>query len=757
MINSAFPPCNGMLAVLSLLDHHQKKASTDNTRACIWITGDDDWSADLVSRIARLFRSNELAVVSERLLQSKDNTYSDDNDLAISGTFVSAHRADRLLGQEFRCVIYDCVSGVNPDALGQICGLIPGGGLLVILSYSPQSLSFFDDPEKQRLTVYPYSVADVADHFLKRFVHVLSSDPAVTRIDQEDGVSSFSSVATKGLIPVAKHEPFADQKQFIHSAMASLDQSPCAIVLTAARGRGKSAALGKVVDQWCQGNRGTAFITAPSEASVASVYRFSPHAKEAGQLTFYLPASLVELCQHESISDQSLLVIDEAAAIPVHLLCEMARYFKYIIFSTTTQGYEGTGQGFMLRFVPQLKLIQESREHSVRFYEMRQPIRWSSSDALEPCFNNLLLMGSESQPESLSVSVLPAPTRSLDSERSRNLAVSSIKVSAQWLVKHPHILASLFELLTEAHYRTTPGDLRILLDSPNLHIWIFHKGDHVIAACLAAEEGQLPEELAENIWQGRRRPRGHLMPQLLVAQAGFKEAAQFSMLRIIRIATRVSERRLGYAGELIQTIKTFAKNNSFAVLGAAFSATPNLLLFWGRAGLLPVRVGLQADQVTGSFSLLVAQPLSESANVNYEQWRGHMLVQLAFQRQDWLAAMDTEIYKMIESDRLPSKTNRLPSKSYRFYCELVLGFAGHYRAYESTAFALNCLITEHIDFLQLCSKEEPTIGLHKRILNDRVLQQENELSVIKRFDLTGKKMLIKRLREAAAWFIYQII
>lgn len=74
-----------------------------------------------------------------------------------------------------------------------------------------------------------------------------------------------------------------------------------------------------------------------------------------------------------------LLCIDEAAAIPAPMLLALTERYSRLVFSTTINGYEGTGRGFEIKFKKQLALLRPNF-HSV---EMIQPIRWSEFDPLE--------------------------------------------------------------------------------------------------------------------------------------------------------------------------------------------------------------------------------------------------------------------------------------------------------------------------------------------------------------------------------------
>ena len=78
----------------------------------------------------------------------------------------------------------------------------------------------------------------------------------------------------------------------------------------------------------------------------------------------------------------------------------------------------------------------------------------------------------------------------------------------------------MFGLLLLAHYQTTPSDLRSLLDAPDLALLTLWENEALSGVVLLVREGGLAPDLAEQIWLGRRRPRGQLLPQTLLTHAG---------------------------------------------------------------------------------------------------------------------------------------------------------------------------------------------------------------------------------------------
>lgn len=69
-----------------------------------------------------------------------------------------------------------------------------------------------------------------------------------------------------------------------------------------------------------------------------------------------------------------LLLIDEAAAIPVPILIKILHLYPRVVFSSTMIGYEGNGRGYILKFTRYLK----THFKNMRSISLEQPIRFAA-------------------------------------------------------------------------------------------------------------------------------------------------------------------------------------------------------------------------------------------------------------------------------------------------------------------------------------------------------------------------------------------
>lgn len=715
--------CSAPDSVHALLARLMLQAEQGNVRYPCWLTGSPEWTAEQALTFIQSNNSLCCIVISSREWEGL--------------VTCPVHQAHRLLGQEVDLLIYDGFSGINPDTLGQVSGLLKGGGLFVFLSSPPESSDFFDDPEKQRLRVEPYTSLQVGNYFLEHMKRCFNEERFLSRFDQVDGLLSR---LPPSLSHVSADVGLLDQHKVIDQIAQyfALSGQQCC-VLTAARGRGKSAALGIIARQLLGQGR-SVVVTAPSADALDSLFEHAASAKgfhraryqvieekQRASLTFQQPVDVIS-----AHNEANILLVDEAAGIPVHLLTGFLETYSKIIFATTTQGYEGTGQGFVLRFFP----ILQHQAKALHCFTLEKPIRWSECDPLEPFINKLLFLDAGSLSSKIPEEV---------ARQSRPL-VEYRSIDPKWLVDNPDQLQALFGLMINAHYRTTPGDLRIMLDSPNLQIWIAESAEQIVGACLVAEEGGLEEELIQHIWEGRRRPRGHLLPQLLVAQEGYLNAAEFTMLRVVRIAVCDKYRRSRIAAGLLHAIERSVENSQYHMIGASFAVTAPLLDFWHAEGYQVTRVGTQCDPVSGSYATLVLKGLSADANQAICAWQSEFQKRLLYLQGDWLQTLDSNILARVQRPVLVEFT-RLAHEEWHD----LSGFAFHYRAYESSAYIFARLAEQYRYLWDIDSTDEQI----KCLIEERVIQQKSEQQIIDHTGLQNRKVLLSSLRLAAGLFYQQ--
>ncbi|MCP4042334.1 MAG: tRNA(Met) cytidine acetyltransferase, partial [Gammaproteobacteria bacterium] len=480
------------LFVTGLVGSLKGEARAANHRRVLVLAGERNWCLGVAGAVVAGTPSGEWLWIG--------------NEAAEGSTNLEMAAAHQVLGRELDGVVFDVFSGFDPDAFGAVSGAIRGGGLLLLLTPSLDEWPAFPDPQHARITVFPYQPIDVTGRFLQRMVGVLRSSPDVVLIEQgRDAHYQAGGMAPPG--PEPGHDAArsgdssqadeecrtGDQRLAVEAVVGVVTghrRRP--VVLVSDRGRGKSAALGIATARLLRDGGRRIVITGPRLDAVGPVFE---HARRllsgaiASRTSLHLGAASLEFAPPDELVlqpvDADLVLVDEAAAIPSPLLARLLEHYSRIAFATTIHGYEGTGRGFALRF--QRVLERETPEW--RLLELKTPIRWSPGDPLERLVFRALALDASPAPDELVTGALPesCTVERLDRDR---------------LVEDQATLAELFGLLVLSHYRTTPNDLRNLLDGPNLSVHIMRFHGHVVATALVAEEGGFDKEIAREIWAG---------------------------------------------------------------------------------------------------------------------------------------------------------------------------------------------------------------------------------------------------------------
>jgi len=519
------------------------------------------------------------------------------------GACLAPGRARTRLGGEQDLLVVDAVSdgaGFDPDAFGALAGTLRAGGLLVLMT--PADWGARPDADYARLAEHPWRPEQLGARYLARLARRLAEAPGVIRwpAGGAPDLPPLPEVAPAVRAPVADPDCLTgDQAEAVARLVGQRRRRP--LVITADRGRGKSAALGIACARLLAAGEGEVLVTAPRPAAVESLFErlaaLCPEGRRQGtgfllgerRVRFVAPDELMRLARlGEAGGAGARLLVDEAAAIPAALLGEWLDAFPRIAFATTLHGYEGSGRGFAVRFLPRLARAAPDWQG----VHLGEPIRWAADDPLEGLVNGLLLLDAEP------AEALPdaAPVR------------QALEPAA--LATDEPRLRALFGLLVQAHYRTTPADLRRLLDGPGVGLGALVAGEAPVGVVLTGDEGGFPAELAERVARGERRPRGHLMAQSLAAHAGSREALTARLRRVVRIAVAEPFRRQGLGRRLIEAEAERAREEGIDLLGASFGAEPGLLAFWRSRGFVTLRLGLTRETATGEHAVMVGRPLS---------------------------------------------------------------------------------------------------------------------------------------------------
>ncbi|MDO9759199.1 GNAT family N-acetyltransferase [Glaesserella parasuis] len=481
-----------------------------------------------------------------------------------SPTSLPFSNAKTLLGQEFPYAIYDMRTegGVclNLDALAIVAGTIQEGGTLYLVCPEWDNLEQQVDFDALRWNAQQPIATPNFFRYFKTLVNEILP-PFTGEVPCEAG--------GRGEIV------FTQDQQNIFDNLP-LDPADIHLIL-APRGRGKSTLSGKLAEKLSQ--QYAVSITARSHSALPNFWKEI----ESDKVQFFAPDRLIQMIEQQNISPKQWLFIDEAASLPLPMLQQFCAYFDKVVLTTTTQNYEGTGRGFCLKFLPTLS-------RSTKQWTLSQPLRWGENDPLEAFINQLLL---------LEYQIPPSPPFSK---------------GGSYLDK----LINFYHLLAQAHYKTTPTDLRRLFDAPDQHYFYLEEQERLIAGCWAVNEGGLDEELTQAIWRGERRPQGSLVAQYLCFQGNLPDACRLKSVRISRIAVQPEYQKQGYGKRLVsQIISQMPPLVDF--VSVSFGLTPELLYFWQSCGFNLVQITPTPEASSGYHSAMMIYPLSEQGKIFAQQ------------------------------------------------------------------------------------------------------------------------------------------
>ncbi|MCO7225683.1 tRNA(Met) cytidine acetyltransferase TmcA [Pleionea sp. CnH1-48] len=495
-----------------------------------------------------------------------------------------------VLGREFEHCIVNASEDVSANVIGAIAGVVKAGGILWIIVPPLEQWPELPSSEHERLFGQALSHSS---RYIERLTQCIQSHPASVMINKTGIVKPFHwHYCRPGIEPV-----YDEQQQAIEAIKRVVNgRAKRPLVLTADRGRGKSSALGIAAAELANEHDKQIILTAPTKRSAQqAIDWFDKTVNAELSINFIAPD---ELIKQQPAADA--VFIDEAAAIPAEQLKQLLQLYPRVVFASTIHGYEGTGRGFAIRFKSELDQQTPQWKH----LELNQPIRWAPDDPLEDWINELLLLKASADEITAmeSVELSSIEYRWFD---------SSAAIDKQWL-------PSVFGLLVDSHYQTSPDDLRQLMDHPERGVLVASIEGKVIGVVLVLREQITDDDLLQQISQGKRRLRGHLVPQSLAFHLLSPELAKLKSWRVQRIAVHEKLRGKRVGTELLQQVTKQALQAKVDYLSTSFAATSDLIEFWHHNKFVPIRLGRTRDKSSGCHSLLM---VSWIGALNIYEWR----------------------------------------------------------------------------------------------------------------------------------------
>ncbi|MET1101977.1 MAG: GNAT family N-acetyltransferase [Pyrodictiaceae archaeon] len=350
------------------------------------------------------------------------------------------------------------------------------------------------------------------------------------------------------------------------------------------RGRGKSFLLGVVLAlEASLGYNGEALVVAPSPCQARSLYRGLVEASRrlglktsmrGGECPRMVKAGglVARYSRPDQVGQAPIIVVDEAASVGAARLRRYREKAARVIAATTLYGYEGTGR-FMAQYAGEV--LPKPMEKVV----LEDPARYPPGDPLEEWVNKTFVL----EPEASK----PPSTASPE-----NIEIHTM--DGAMLAKSPGLVRRIASLLYEAHYKSEPDYILVLLESPtHMFFTASVEGALVAAADVAFEEPGQPSKARISI---------ELLEKLLGRKIGVCVA------RVVRIAVHPRLQGRGIGSRLLASIEDYARGRGCSLVTAVYGRS-RVLGFWLRNNYKPYYMSPRFNRVTGEKNIAVAKPL----------------------------------------------------------------------------------------------------------------------------------------------------
>jgi len=680
------------------------------------------------------------------LLQINNQTQTTDDLLVFShhpdlASTIDPKHFSQQLGSENNKILFSCVENsmaetISLDAFAALSGTLVAGGIMFLWLEKPLE----DAIEQTNMLSLKYFYQQLLNNKNLAIVQQNSNQTSGQILPELDcGLTINSSLKVEFLYRTKTKEQQTAVEKVINVSKGHRNRP---LVLTADRGRGKSSALAIACVQLLdnnnkQGNEKLNIVlTAPHVRSLSVFYQqiarsFSDNGTDFsyvkssktsiihsfGSITFIAIDQLIHM--NDSL-DVSLLLVDEAASIPVHLLTELAVRYSRIVFSSTVHGYEGAGRGFTLKFQQKLKQLMPQW----RSFHMHEPIRWRTDDPLEAfVFDSCLL----------NAKLVELPPLDESSEiNNKQAPLYFSQLTSKELIEDTRLLEQVFSVLVTAHYQTSPNDIALILDNSAAHVFIAKFEGNIIGVALLLEEGCNKSADIQAIASNQRRLKNQFIPQSLLTHCGFTESFSYQYLRILRIAIHPQYHGCGFGNRFLKNLEVFAKSQQVDFIGASFGANAQLLKFWQNEGYQVARIGFTKDKASGEHSALVLCAVSDKG-----QFFERKIINEFYGSFDYLL---TDEYKSLAAPLVWQILHHCPDKSLpqlsSHQLSSVADFINKKRQFS------HCVRALHYWCLLHCKE---TYHSKVVLLIERILQKKSVENVCLNHLLTGKKMLNEAL------------
>ncbi|KAK6056658.1 putative ATPase DUF699 [Cooperia oncophora] len=352
--------------------------------------------------------------------------------------------------------------------------------------------------------------------------------------------------------------------------------------ITAARGRGKSASLGLALAGAVAFGYSNIFVTSPSPENLRTLFEFVMKGFDTMGYQEHIDYELIQSTNPEfqkalvrvnvfrehrqtiqyihpsdasKLGQAELVVVDEAAAIPLPLVKELI-FGPYIVFlASTINGYEGTGRSLSL------KLLQQLRQQAAGSVVSYMNLRWRKVydiNLIEQWLNRVLCLNAGNINTRLSCGTPPPSECEL-------YIVKPECLGSHYHRRPKHFPQQIIWHLLALIYKNSPNDLQMLSDAPAHHLFVLMspvKEDQsslpeVLALAQVCLEGNLSKESVSGAMNKGKRAAGDLLPWTISQHFMDRDFPTLCGGRVVRIAVHPDFQSMGYGTRTLELLEEY--------------------------------------------------------------------------------------------------------------------------------------------------------------------------------------------------------
>ncbi|RXG60292.1 RNA cytidine acetyltransferase [Armadillidium vulgare] len=541
----------------------------------------------------------------------------------------------KILGNTFKMCVLQDFETMTPNILCRTVETVEGGGVIVILLESMTSLKQLYTLNMDVHSRYRTEAHQViVPRFNERFILSLASCKSCLVVNDELQIIPISSSMDIEPLPFSysdavlaeKNEKLREMQESVKdikplgtllALCKTLDQGivvkqfisaitenslSSTITLTAARGRGKSAAMGLSLAGALYVGYANVFVTSPSPENLKTFFEFllkgldslgyekhinyevlvssdPEHNKSILNVTvkkeYKQFVQYISPYESDVLDNAELVIIDEAAAIPLPQV--QALLGPYLVFlASTISGYEGTGRSLSLKLIKELReQAKEGESDSMKSQisdekglkkrkiqcasvkrklielGLEESIRYKGGDPIEKWLFDLLCLESSLSPLKKS---LPNPEECSLFYVNRDVLFCYHKMTEKFL-------KNVMNLLVASHYKNTPDDLQMLSDAPAHQLFVLLPPtgeDECPQPICVVFEGKISKVSLESLGNSsQRKPAGDMIPWTINSYYDDDEFPQLSGARVVRIATHPDMQGRGFGTRAMKLLEEY--------------------------------------------------------------------------------------------------------------------------------------------------------------------------------------------------------